>query len=107
MKRLSYVFALWIGFSALPVQAATLSATKTVAGQFTPGTQVTYTIVISNTGTAQGDNLGDEFTDTLPFSLFSITANATSGTASVIGNTITWNGSIAAGGSVTITITAT
>lgn len=110
MKRLSYVLALWIGLSALPVQAATLSATKTVAGQFSPGGNVAYTIVISNSGTAQSDNPGDEFTDSLPFGTISlVSATATSGTAvaNVGTNTVTWNGAIGAGASVTITITGT
>jgi hypothetical protein len=48
-------------------------------------------------------------TDVLPPSLTLAGATATSGiaTANLGTNTVTWNGSIAAGGSVTITITAT
>jgi hypothetical protein len=42
MKRLSYFLAVLIGVSALPAQAATLSATKTVAGQLSPGTTVLH-----------------------------------------------------------------
>lgn len=108
MKRLSYFFALLTGLFALPAQAATLTATKTVAGQFSSGGQITYTIVITNSGTAQADNPGSEFTDTLSSSLFSATANATSGTTQVSGfpPLVTWDGAIAAGGSVTITINA-
>ena len=110
MKRLSYFFALLTGLFALPAQAATLTATKTVAGQFSSGGQITYTVVITNTGaTAQADNPGSEFVDTLSSSFFLATANATSGTAQVSGfpPLVTWNGAIAAGGSVTITINAT
>lgn len=87
-----------------------VSGTKTVSGNFTPGGSITYTVVLTNTGgTAQGDNPGAEFTDVLPASLTLVNATATSGTATpnVGTNTVTWNGGIAAGGSVTITITAT
>ena len=93
--------------SAAP--AADLSATKTVSGSFTPGGAITYLLVLSNTGTAdQADNPGDELTDVLPASLTLVSASATSGTAvaNVGMNTVTWNGSIPTGGSVTITIHA-
>ncbi len=89
---------------------ATVSGTKTVAGTFTPGSTITYTVTLNNTGTgAQGDNPGNEFTDVLPAQLALVSATASSGTAvATTGtNTVTWNGSIPAGGSVTITITAT
>jgi uncharacterized repeat protein (TIGR01451 family)/fimbrial isopeptide formation D2 family protein len=88
-----------------------ISATKTVSGgPFFPGSTVTYTIVLNNTGTgAQGDNPGHELTDVLPPQLTLVDASAPSGTAvaTVATNTVTWDGSIAAGGSVTITIHAT
>lgn len=85
-----------------------LSATKTVSGTFEEGGAIVYTVVITNNGgTAQGDNPGDEFVDILPAELTLVGASATSGIASTAGNTVTWNGSIPAGGSVTITIDAT
>jgi uncharacterized repeat protein (TIGR01451 family) len=83
--------------------------TKTVSGTFQPGGTVTYTVTISNpSASTQLDNPGDEFTDVLPASLTLVSATATSGTAvaDVPTRTVHWNGSIAAGGSVTITITA-
>ncbi|HEV8579624.1 MAG TPA: carboxypeptidase regulatory-like domain-containing protein [Thermoanaerobaculia bacterium] len=109
-----------------PVPAAVVSGTMTVSGAFQVGGSVTYTVTLSNTGTgAQGDNPGDEFTDILPGTLSLVSANATSGTAvtsalpaasatsaesapvaNLGSNTVTWNGAIPAGGSVTITITA-
>lgn len=110
MKQLKLVcFALLLGCAGFGVEAATLSATKTVAGVFAHGTTVTYTVVITNTSaTTQADNPGDEFTDNnLPFQLFNVNATATSGTPATFGNTVTWNGSLAAGASVTVTITAT
>ncbi len=93
------------------VANANLSATKTVsAGPYSVGGAITYTITISNTGSAPSpDNAGDEFTDVLPSTLDLVSANASSGsaTANVGTNTVTWNGSVPAGGSVTITINAT
>jgi uncharacterized repeat protein (TIGR01451 family) len=74
------------------------------------GQNVTYTIVLHNGGTAtQLNNPGDEFVDVLPASLLLVSAIATDGTpvADVPNNTVHWNGSIAAGADVTITITAT
>jgi uncharacterized repeat protein (TIGR01451 family) len=90
------------------VEGAALTATKTATGTFEPGSTVTYTIVISNSGnTASPDNAGNELTDVLPSGVTLVGATATSGTAATSGNTATWNGSVPAGGSVTITITAT
>jgi uncharacterized repeat protein (TIGR01451 family) len=89
---------------------AVLSGTKTASGAFTAGSTVTYTVTLSNTGsTASPDNAGNEFTDVLPASLTLVNAVASSGTAvPTIGtNTVTWDGSVPASGSVTITITAT
>ena len=89
---------------------ATVSGTKSAAGTFAQGSNVTYTVVLTNSSTHnQGDNPGAEFTDILPAGLTLVSATATSGTATatVATNTVTWNGSIAAGASVTITINAT
>ncbi|HEX4959707.1 MAG TPA: M36 family metallopeptidase [Thermoanaerobaculia bacterium] len=88
-----------------------VSGTKTVSGTFAPGGTVTYTVTLTNNGSGgQADNPGDEFVDVLPSQLALVSASATSGTAlaTVATNTVTWNGQLApAGGSTTITITAT
>lgn len=87
-----------------------VTGTKTVAGTFSPGGAITYTITLNNSGVGpQGDNPGSEFTDVLPATLTLVSATASSGTAvATIGtNTVTWDGAIAAAGSVTITINAT
>jgi len=92
------------------LSASGLSATKTVATTGNPGAAVTYTIVITNAGPgAQGDNPGDEFTDTLPAGLELVGAAATSGALSVdtLNGIVSWNGAIAALDSVTIVIDAT
>jgi uncharacterized repeat protein (TIGR01451 family) len=90
---------------------AAVSGTKTVAGTFTAGGAITYTVTLSNTGAgAQADNPGNEFTDVLPAALTLVSASATSGTATanVATNTVTWNGALPAlTGQVTITIHAT
>jgi uncharacterized repeat protein (TIGR01451 family) len=91
--------------------AASVSATKTVAGTFVAGGAVTYTITLTNTGTGtQADNAGDEFTDVLPATLSLVSATASSGTAlaNTGTNTVTWNGALpAVVGQVMITINAT
>jgi uncharacterized repeat protein (TIGR01451 family) len=87
---------------------ADVSSTKT-ATVSTDGT-VTYTVVLVNSSAAdQFDNPGDEFKDVLSSNLALVSATASSGTAvaDVATTTVTWNGSIPAGGSVTIAITAT
>lgn len=84
-------------------------ATKSASAPVAIGGPLTYTIVLSNNGTsAQLDNPGDELVDVLPASLTLVSASATSGTAvaTVATNTVTWNGSVPAGGSVTVTILA-
>lgn len=82
--------------------------TVNAADTYSPGDTVTYTIELVNQGLlAQGDNPGDEFVDVLPDGLTGVSATATSGTAVLAGNTVTWNGAIPGEDGVTITITAT
>jgi uncharacterized repeat protein (TIGR01451 family) len=99
------------GTATTTVQSpATVSGTKSVSGTFAPNGFITYTVVLSNSGpSTQADNPGHEFTDVLPAGLTLNSAMATSGTpvATVATRTVTWDGSIPAGGSVTITIHAT
>jgi uncharacterized repeat protein (TIGR01451 family) len=85
-----------------------IGGTKTVSGSTMPGGAITYTIVLSNAGPGpQADNPGDEFVDVLPSQVSFNSVAASSGTATEAGGTVSWNGAIAAGGSVTITINAT
>jgi uncharacterized repeat protein (TIGR01451 family) len=95
--------------TAVPATIVISTRTKSVgAGPYFFGSPVHYTLTLGNSGNfAQPDNPGHELVDPLPSPLMSITASATSGTALVSGHTVTWDGSIAAGGSVTITIDAT
>lgn len=95
--------------SVAVISPATLTATKTASGAFTPVSVVTYTIVLSNSSAyAQIDNPGDEFVDVLPPTLLLAGASASAGTAvaDVATNTVRWNGSVPGNGSVTITIQA-
>jgi len=89
---------------------AGVSGTKAVAGAYTPGGTITYTIVLSNAGPGpQADNPGAELTDVLPTAITYVSSAASSGTATYDGpsRTLSWNGAIPVGGSVTLTITAT
>jgi len=90
---------------------AFVGGSKTVSGTLTPGGAVTYTIVLPNpSGVSRLDVAGsDELTDVLPSSLTLVSASASAGTAVAIlaTGTVTWNGAIAAGSSITVTIQAT
>jgi uncharacterized repeat protein (TIGR01451 family) len=92
------------------VAPASLSANKTVAGSFLPGSGVTYTLVLTNGGPGtQADGPTDELSDVLPASLTLVSAAATSGSAvaNLGTNTVIWNGAVPASGAVTITVVAT
>jgi uncharacterized repeat protein (TIGR01451 family) len=84
-----------------------MTATKTVSGTFRPGGAIVYTIVLTNNGTsAQADNNGPELLDGLAGGLTVTSMAATNGTLELDGP-LMWNGTVAAGGSTTITINAT
>jgi uncharacterized repeat protein (TIGR01451 family) len=88
---------------------AHLTAGKTVSGSFVRGGTVVYSIVLADDGPgAQFDDAGDELVDVLPDGLTLLGAFATTGAtvATPSSHTVTWNGDVAAGGSVTITIVA-
>lgn len=111
---LAFVVLMALGFSYSRAAACFgcgyYGATKTVSGTFEVGSTVTYTIVIANSAWFnQQDNVGHEFVDVLPSHMQLVSALPSSGTAvATIGtNTVTWDGKIAYGESVTITITAT
>lgn len=94
--------------SALPIITATKSVNPSTG--LAGGNPITYTITLSNIGNGvQADNPGDEFTDALPAGITYASSSASSGavTYSAGTRTVSWNGSIAAGASVVITIEAT
>jgi uncharacterized repeat protein (TIGR01451 family) len=89
---------------------ASITATKTVSGSLVRGGTIVYTIVLTNgSDQTQADNAGDELVDVLPAELALAGATATTGTAiaTLATNTVTWNGAIPGGGTVTISIEAT
>ncbi len=94
--------------TSFAVRSTAITATKTVSvPSLGVGAAATYTITLNNAGNAATtDNPGDELTDVLPFGVTLVSASATAGTvvANTASNTVTWNGSIPATGSVTITI---
>ncbi|WP_170113274.1 proprotein convertase P-domain-containing protein [Ahniella affigens] len=85
-----------------------VTGTKSVTGTFVPGGAITYTIVLTNAGNgAQANNAGFEFVDVLPAGITGGTPTASLGTVTNVANTINWDGTLAGGASVTITIPAT
>jgi uncharacterized repeat protein (TIGR01451 family) len=104
-------FELW----SLPRTAlgAHLTATKTVSGNFHEGGQITYTIVMTNQGpTRQPDAPGFELVDVLPAGLAINSVSGGGGNGgSVSVNTaarsVTYDGPLAVGDSLTLNITAT
>ncbi|WP_251359738.1 hypothetical protein [Kangiella sp. TOML190] len=106
----------WFAFDSGAVGALEfLTATKTFTdadadNQVGPGELVTFNITITNLQDdfVQANNPSDEFVDVLDANLVpepsSLTAS--SGTISASGQTVTWNGSVAASGTVTLSYQA-
>lgn len=78
-----------------------------VEGPFGEGGTVTYLFRLHNGGPrVQGDNPGPELVDVLPAGLTLVSASADAGAVTPVGNGIEWNGAIAVGRTVTISVTA-
>ena len=91
------------------ISPSAVRGTKTATGPFNEGGAMSYTVVLHNASqSAQLDNPGNEFSDTLDSHLTLVSASASSGTAvaNVGTNTVTWNGVITSTTDVTITINA-
>jgi uncharacterized repeat protein (TIGR01451 family) len=73
------------------------------------GAKVSYTITIANTGSSArtGVDLQDPLTGVLDDAAYNADATATSGTLTYAASTLGWTGSIAAGGTLTITYSVT
>ena len=84
-------------------------AEKSVSGHAVPGGVLTYRLTLRNAGAVdQLDNPGPEMVDELPEGLELLSAQADTGVASIDAGTrtVTWDGSLAPGGSTTIEILA-
>ena len=89
---------------------ANVTGNKSRSGGSTPGSTLSYLIILSNSSASdQQDNPGNEFTDVLSSDLTLVAASASGGTATANTgtNTVTWNGVVPAGDTISITIDAT
>ena len=99
----------------IPVLTPALTITKTAAttsgsnAVATPGSAVTYTVTVTNTG--QVPYTGAAFTDPLGGVLddaaYNSDAHATAGSVSFVSSTLSWTGDLDVGASATITYTVT
>lgn len=85
--------------------AYTVAKSASPTGPVNQGNTITYRLTVTNTGTVAGNgDFTDDLSDVLDDATFvpgSLTS--TSGTANLAGNTLTWTGTLAPGGTATIT----
>lgn len=88
-----------------PVTGAFLQGTMTAAGNAYPGGIVTFTAILTNIGPGVQNATGPEMSFVLPSNkMTDFSVEASSGVASFINTDLFWDGSIAAGASVTIRV---
>ncbi|MFJ3877130.1 hypothetical protein ACIPW5_06695 [Streptomyces sp. NPDC090077] len=92
-----------------PDPAYTIAKSASTAGPVNPGDTITYTVQVTNTGTAVANG---DFTDDLSGILDDATlvpgsVTATSGTAEVTGTDLNWTGVLVGGATATITYQVT
>ncbi len=95
---------------AVPVLTPALTITKTADhATATPGTKVSYTIAVANTGQASytGATVTDSLAGVLADAAYGNDASATSGAVSYAAPVLTWTGDLAADATATITYTVT
>ncbi|WP_425814281.1 CshA/CshB family fibrillar adhesin-related protein [Luteimicrobium sp. DT211] len=95
-----------------PVKALEITKTADPSGEVTPGSKVTYTVTVKNTGgvdyTADDSaSFSDDLTEVLGDATYDDDASADVGTASYAEPTLSWSGALAAGATATITYTVT
>ncbi|WP_143569264.1 glycine-rich protein [Streptomyces acidiscabies] len=93
-----------------PAGVPTLSITKTASeNRPTPGSKVTYKVVVENTGTAayKGASWSDDLTDVVDDATYGDDASASSGEVKYAAPKLTWTGDLAAGASATVTYSVT
>jgi hypothetical protein len=89
---------------------AALTITETASASSTvPGSNVSYTIVVSDAGQTgfTGATVTDDLTDVLDHATYGNDAAATSGTLSFTSSLLAWTGDLEPGGTVTITFAVT
>jgi uncharacterized repeat protein (TIGR01451 family) len=92
-----------------PASACSLNFTKTASKQTAaPGDTVTYTVSVSNTGTAgwtasNPARFTDDLTNVLTDATYNNDASANTGTVGYAAPVLSWSGALAAGASATIT----
>jgi uncharacterized repeat protein (TIGR01451 family) len=97
-------------YTAATNPAPGLTITKTAdATSAAPGSTVRYTITATDTGqiALTGASLSDSLSGVLDDATYNADAAATTGTVSFASPNLTWTGSLAVGGSVTITYSVT
>ncbi|MGC5013811.1 beta strand repeat-containing protein, partial [Streptosporangium sp. DT93] len=96
--------------ATLVITAGALVTVKTAsASSAAPGSTVTYTITVNNTGTTAftGATLDDPLAGVLDDATYNGDATASGGSVSLTGQTLTWTGNVAAGATVTIAYSVT
>ncbi|MEU7524351.1 S8 family serine peptidase [Saccharothrix sp. NPDC042600] len=93
--------------TSTPVQGLDVDVTA-APSPAAPGSTVTFTVTVTNSGatTITGADVAVDLAGLLDDALLG-TTNATSGTVTVNGQTLSWTGDLAAGSTATITFTAT
>ena len=94
--------------STVKVSILTIAMTASPATA-TPGTPVSYTITVTNAGTAvyAGATFTDALSGVLDDAAYNNNASATAGSLSFASSSLTWTGALAAGASATITFAVT
>ncbi|PWG08744.1 hypothetical protein DF268_36280 [Streptomyces sp. V2] len=93
-----------------PAGVPTLSITKTASqNRPTPGSKVTYKVVVENTGTAayKGASWTDDLTDVVDDATYGNDAAASAGSVNYVSPKLSWTGDLAAGASATVTYSVT
>ncbi|HEX4094086.1 MAG TPA: fibronectin type III domain-containing protein [Trebonia sp.] len=93
---------------SVPVSALTIAQTTSAAAA-APGTMVSYTVTVTNSGQVAytGATFTDPLTGVLDDAAYNGDAAATAGTVSYSSPNLTWTGSLAAGATATVTFSVT
>ncbi|WP_146616386.1 Ig-like domain-containing protein [Kitasatospora sp. SolWspMP-SS2h] len=95
--------------AVVPVAELKIAKSSDAKNPVKPGDKITYTVVLSNPGTAPypGASITDDLSKDLDDATYDNDAKASAGTVSYAAPVLSWNGDVPAGGSVTITYSVT